>query len=72
MTRCVARGLPTEKIARLLFLSPHTVRDHIKAIFEKTGVSSRGELVSLLFIDHYRPALTAVQEENESASMAKR
>lgn len=72
VTRCVARGLSTEKIAHLLFLSPHTVRDHIKAIFEKTGVSSRGELVSLLFIDHYRPALTAVQEENEFASMTKR
>lgn len=63
VTRCVARGLSTEKIAGQLFLSPHTVRDHIKAIFEKTGVSSRGELVGLLFIDHYRPAVTG-QEAN--------
>jgi DNA-binding CsgD family transcriptional regulator len=54
--RYVARGLPTEKIAEHLFLSPHTVRDHIKAIFEKTQVSSRGELVGKLFVEHYRPA----------------
>ena len=56
VTQCVARGLPTEKIAEHLFLSPHTVRDHIKAIFEKTQVSSRGELVGKLFVEHYRPA----------------
>ncbi|TCN32842.1 regulatory LuxR family protein [Kribbella orskensis] len=56
VTQHVARGLPTEKIAEHLFLSPHTVRDHIKAIFEKTQVSSRGELVGKLFVEHYRPA----------------
>ncbi|WP_238177244.1 response regulator transcription factor [Kribbella sp. VKM Ac-2566] len=56
VTQYVARGLPTEKIAKELFLSPHTVRDHIKAIFEKTQVSSRGELVGKLFVEHYRPA----------------
>jgi hypothetical protein len=42
--------------AEQLFLSPHTARDHIKAIFEKTQVSSRGELVGKLFVEHYRPA----------------
>jgi DNA-binding CsgD family transcriptional regulator len=57
VTQYVARGLPTEKIAEDLFLSPHTVRDHIKSIFEKTQVSSRGELVGKLFVNHYRPAL---------------
>ncbi|MGV9316081.1 LuxR C-terminal-related transcriptional regulator [Streptomyces sp. NPDC003691] len=49
VTRCVARGLPTTAIAAELHLSPHTVRDHIKAVFEKLGVSSRGELVGRLF-----------------------
>ena len=56
VTQYVARGLPTDKIAEHLFLSPHTVRDHIKAIFEKTQVSSRGELVGKLFVEHYQPA----------------
>jgi DNA-binding CsgD family transcriptional regulator len=55
VTRCVARGLPTGTIAEQLHLSPHTVRDHIKSIFEKTGVSSRGELVGKLFTEYYAP-----------------
>ncbi|CAM5686890.1 helix-turn-helix domain-containing protein [Streptomyces aurantiogriseus] len=66
VTKYVARGLSTEKIAGRLFLSPHTVRDHIKAVFEKTGVSSRGELVGLLFIDHYRPTLTTPQDVEDA------
>ncbi|GII94072.1 hypothetical protein Ssi02_43030 [Sinosporangium siamense] len=45
----VARGLPTGEIAAELFVSPHTVRDHLKAAFRKTDVSVRGELVARLF-----------------------
>jgi DNA-binding CsgD family transcriptional regulator len=42
------RGLPTADIARRLFISRHTLGDHIKAIFAKLGVSSRPELTALL------------------------
>jgi hypothetical protein len=54
----VARGGGdgTAEIADELFLSAHTVRDHVKAIFAKVGVSSRGELVARLFAEHYQPA----------------
>ncbi|GAA2805656.1 hypothetical protein GCM10010470_46140 [Saccharopolyspora taberi] len=45
----MAGGLPTAEIAASLFISPHTVRDHLKAVFGKAGVSSRGELVARLF-----------------------
>jgi DNA-binding CsgD family transcriptional regulator len=53
--RMIARGLGTSEIAGKLFLSPHTVRDHVKSVFEKVGVSSRGELVAKVFADHYAP-----------------
>lgn len=54
----VARGVATEEIASTLFVSSHTVRGHLKSIFEKIGVSSRGELTSKLFAEHYRGPLT--------------
>jgi DNA-binding CsgD family transcriptional regulator len=53
VTELVARGLPTNEIAARLHLSSYTVQDHLKAIFDKTGTASRGELVARLFVDHY-------------------
>jgi DNA-binding CsgD family transcriptional regulator len=56
ITRLIARGAGTAEIADELFLSTHTVRDHVKAVFAKVGVSSRGELVAKLFAEFYEPA----------------
>jgi len=49
----LAGGDSTSEIAARLFLSQHTVRDHIKTVFDKVGVSSRAELVAKLFAEHY-------------------
>ncbi len=59
ITQLVAQGLSTNEISDRLFLSPYTVQDHLKAIFEKADVSSRGALVARLFFEHYTPRLTA-------------
>ena len=59
VVRAVARGLSTAEIARELYLSTHTVRDYLKQVFEKTNVSSRGELVAKLFAEHYAEPLHA-------------
>ena len=40
ITLALARGLSTIDVAGELFLSAHTVRDHIKSIFAKLAVSS--------------------------------
>lgn len=56
VTMAIARGEDTDAIARRLHISPHTVRDHLKASFGKVGASSRTELVARLFHDHYADA----------------
>lgn len=48
LARSVANGLDTQQIAERLYISPHTVKDHLKAIFKAVGVGTRGELVSQL------------------------
>jgi DNA-binding CsgD family transcriptional regulator len=44
----VLDGYATKQLAAALSISPHTVQDHLKAIFAKTRVRSRRELASHL------------------------
>jgi DNA-binding NarL/FixJ family response regulator len=42
----VTSGLRTGQVAQRLFVSPHTIRNHLKALFRKLGVNSQAALVA--------------------------
>jgi DNA-binding CsgD family transcriptional regulator len=57
VVKLVVRGASTRQISRSLFISEHTVQNHLSNVFEKVGVRSRRELVKRLFFDNLYPAL---------------
>jgi DNA-binding CsgD family transcriptional regulator len=53
----LARGHSNGEIATALVLSPYTVQDHVRSLFEKTAVTSRRELVARIFLEDYLPQI---------------
>ena len=51
----VLAGASTNEMADALVVSPLTVQNHLKNVFEKTGVRSRRDLVGKIFYTHYEP-----------------
>jgi DNA-binding CsgD family transcriptional regulator/PAS domain-containing protein len=44
----LGRGLTTTAMAEELGISPHTIRDHLKHLYRKTGTKGRSELLGLI------------------------
>lgn len=68
VTRAVLQGASTADIAEQLVVSVHTVQQHLKSIFDKTGVRSRRDLVGKIFFGHYEPRL----RDNEQRTLEGR
>jgi len=49
LLQLLARGYSNKQAAKELSLSPHTIGDHVKSIYRKLRVSSRGEAVTRAF-----------------------
>jgi DNA-binding CsgD family transcriptional regulator len=47
VVRLVARGLTNREVADRLFVSPHTVGQHLRHVFAKLDINSRVELARL-------------------------
>jgi DNA-binding CsgD family transcriptional regulator len=59
VTQLMLRGATTVQAAQRLGISPHTITDHVKSIFEKTGARTRGELSATLFFGEH---LTRIEQ----------
>jgi DNA-binding CsgD family transcriptional regulator len=71
VTLLVARGLSTSEIGRSLRISEHTVQDHLKAVFDKFGVHSRGQLLAAVFGGHYLPLMEGQPSPGGSSSVVR-
>lgn len=52
IARCVLQGFSNREIAQTLSITPLTVQQHLKGVFEKLNVHSRGELLARLHARH--------------------
>jgi DNA-binding CsgD family transcriptional regulator len=59
----VLRGNSTAEITANLCITALTVQQHLKSVFDKTGVHSRREFVAQLFAQQYLPRMVTGPRE---------
>ncbi len=59
ITKLVLLGHPTNRIAAALGISPLTVQQHLKGVFDKVGVHSKRELAARIWVQHYWPRMAS-------------
>jgi DNA-binding NarL/FixJ family response regulator len=62
---CLMQGFPNREISRSLAIAEQTVKNHLRSIFDKVGVSDRLELV--LYALHHKLDLPLVETAGEQA-----
>jgi DNA-binding NarL/FixJ family response regulator len=60
------QGFPNREISQCLSIAEQTVKNHLRSIFDKVGVSDRLELV--LYALHHKLDLPLVRAAREHAS----
>jgi DNA-binding CsgD family transcriptional regulator len=70
VTGLVCNGFSTREVASRLHLAEHTVQDHLKSVFSRTGVRSRRELVATILRQEYLPRARAGQPIDASGFFA--
>lgn len=68
----VFHGKSTHEISQRLRIAENTVQDHLKSVFDKTGVRSRRELVATVFRQRYLPRMKAGDLQSPSGYFADR
>jgi pimeloyl-ACP methyl ester carboxylesterase/DNA-binding CsgD family transcriptional regulator len=61
----LSNGLQLKEIARALNVSPNTVRNHLQAVFDKTGINRQGDLI--LMMTQLQVILSVITSPTESA-----
>lgn len=68
----VLHGLSTRAISQTLHITEHTIQDHLKSIFDKTGVRSRRALVATVLRQQYLPRAKAGERPGPSGYYPER
>jgi DNA-binding CsgD family transcriptional regulator len=62
------RGATSAQTAQRMGISTHTVNEHVKAIYDKTGARTRGELSAMMFFGEHLPRIQGGVPVGDDAS----